>query len=173
LLNPSAPRRTKLRAQAAAKRERERAQAVSELQDNIEEIQNNLGSDMLTENPAVGRSFIAANRVRADHYKGMSPAEQEGVLMEQAAQRAQAAERGARGKAEDAAVDAQMESIRKLGLYNDAQVAAMRAQLRKQVMEENQGLAASQYASKSYLDTKVFKNEIEASFFDQFNTTSR
>jgi len=160
-------------AQAAAKRERERAQAVSELQDNIEEIQNNLGSDMLTENPAVGRSFIAANRVRADHYKGMSPAEQEGVLMEQAAQRAQAAERGARGKAEDAAVDAQMESIRKLGLYNDAQVAAMRAQLRKQVMEENQGLAASQYASKSYLDTKVFKNEIEASFFDQFNTTSR
>lgn len=160
-------------AQAAAKRERERAQQVSELQDNIEEIQANLAGDILTENPAVGRSFIAANRVRPDHYKGMSPAEQQEVLNEQAAQRAQAAERAARAKAEEAAIDAQMEQMRKLGQYNDAQVAAMRAEVRKKVLEENQGLAASQYASKSYLDTKVFKNEIDASFFEQFNTSSR
>ena len=160
-------------AQAAAKRERERAKAVSELQDNIEEIQANLAGDILTENPAVGRSFIAANRVRPDHYKGMSPAEQESILAEQAAQRAQMAERAARTKAEDAAVDAQIEQMRKLGEYNDAQVAAMRAEMRKQYMEENQGLAASQYASKSYLDSKVFKNEIDSSFFEQFNTSSR
>ena len=43
-------------AQAAAKREREAAAQKSELQDNIEEIQSNLGSDTLTESPAVGRS---------------------------------------------------------------------------------------------------------------------
>jgi len=160
-------------AQAAAKRERERAQQVSELQDNVEEIQGNLAGDILSENPAVGRSFIAPNRVRPDHYKGMSPAEQEAILMEQAAQRAQGAERAAAAKAEEAGLDAQMESMRKLGAYNDAQVAAMRAEMRKSVMEENQGLAASQTASKSYINTKIFKNEIEASFFDQFNTSSR
>lgn len=57
---------------------------MSELQDNIEEIQANLAGDLLTENPASGRSFVAENRVRRDHYKGMSPAEQEAVLKEQA-----------------------------------------------------------------------------------------
>merc|ERR1719231_1080939 len=77
-------------AQAAAKREREAASQKAELQDNIEEIQNNLSGDMLTENPAVGRSFIAPNRVRPDHYKGMSPAEQKAVLDAQSAQRSQA-----------------------------------------------------------------------------------
>merc|ERR1719409_1664588 len=75
-------------AQAAAKRERERVQQLSELQDNIEEIQNNMAGDMLTENPIVGRSFMAPNRVRPDHYKGFAPEERNEVLMEQASQRA-------------------------------------------------------------------------------------
>jgi len=160
-------------AQAAAKRERERANMVSELQDNIEEIQANLAGDILTENPAVGRSFIAPNRVRPDHYKGMAPAEQQAILNEQAAQRAQNAERAAAMKAEEAAIDAQMEHMRKLGAYNDAQVAAMRAEMRKKTLEENQGLAQAQFAAQSYLNSKVFVNEIDAGFFDQFNTMSR
>merc|ERR1719224_264895 len=76
-------------AQAAAKREREAAAQKAELQDNVEEIQNNLAGDVLTENPSVGRSFIAPNRVRPDHYKGMSPHEQQAILAAQEAQRAQ------------------------------------------------------------------------------------
>merc|ERR1740138_275141 len=76
-------------AQAAAKREREAAAQKAELQDNIEEIQNNLAGDVLTENPSVGRSFIAPNRVRPDHYKGMPPMEQAAFLAAQEAQRAQ------------------------------------------------------------------------------------
>lgn len=160
-------------AQAAAKRERERAQQMSELQDNIEEIQANLAGDLLTENPAIGRSFVAANRVRPDHYKGMSPAEQEAVQQEQATQRMQNAELAALKKAEDEAIDAQMEAMRKLGAYNDAQVASMRAEMRKKLMQENQGLAKSQVAQNSFMDSTVFKNEIDPSFFDQFNTSSR
>jgi len=121
----------------------------------------------------VGRSFIAPNRVRPDHYKGMAPAEQQAILNEQAAQRAQNAERAAAMKAEEAAIDAQMEHMRKLGAYNDAQVAAMRAEMRKKTLEENQGLAQAQFAAQSYLNSKVFVNEIDAGFFDQFNTMSR
>ena len=81
--NPSVPTTLLPLWQAAAKREKDRAQQMSELQDNIEEIQANLAGDLLTENPAIGRSFVATNRVRPDHYKGMSPAEQESVLQEQ------------------------------------------------------------------------------------------
>merc|ERR1740138_918120 len=160
-------------AQAAAKREREAASQKAELQDNIEEIQNNLASDLLTENPAVGRSFIAPNRVRPDHYKGMPPAEQEGVLLAQATQRQQNMAVAAATKAEEAATDASIESMRRSGAYQDAQVAAMRAEMRKQLMEENKVMAKGQNATKSFLNTNVFKNAIDASFFDQFGTTSR
>jgi len=160
-------------AQAAAKREREAAAQKAELQDNIEEIQNNLAGDVLTENPSVGRSFLAPNRVRPDHYKGMSPYEQQAILAAQEAQRYQKASADAAAKAEDAAADASMEATRRAGAYQDAQVAAMRASMRKQVMEENATLAKKQYAAKSFLATNVFTNAIDASFFDQFGTTSR
>ena len=160
-------------AQAAAKREREAAAQKSELQDNIEEIQNNLAGDMLTENPAVGRSFLAPNRVRPDHYKGMSPAEQEAIVAAQAAQRTQKLATTMASKAEDAATDAHMEATRKAGAYQDAQVAAMRAEMRAKIMEDNQVIAKQQYATKAFLNEKVFKNAVDASFFDQFGTSSR
>lgn len=160
-------------AQAAAKREREAAQQKAELQDNVEEIQNNLAGDLLTENPAVGRSFIAPNRVRPDHYKGMSPAEQQAILEAQATQRMQHLATTAATKADDEAGQAQMEATRRAGAYQDAQVAAMRAELRKQIAEDNQVLAKQQYATKSFLNEQCFKNAIDASFYDQFNTTSR
>jgi len=160
-------------AQAAAKRERERVAQLSELQDNIEEIQNNMAGDMLTENPIVGRSFLAPNRVRSDHYKGMAPEERTAILMEQEAQRAAKDKHFAEEKAIDAAADAQMEHMRRMGCYSEAQVAAKRAELRKKVMEENQTLAEEQFATKSFLVKNVYTNSIEPSFFDQFGTSSR
>lgn len=118
-------------AQAEAKRARERSAQQAELQDNIEEIQNNLAGDVLTENPAVGRSYMSANRVRPDHYKGMSPAEQQAILEAQEAQRLQNLAKSAQAKTDDAAADAAMEFTRRQGAYQDAQVAAMRAETRK------------------------------------------
>jgi len=160
-------------AQAAAKRERDAAAQKAELQDNVEEIQNNLAGDLLTENPGVGRSFIAPNRVRPDHYKGMSPQEQIDFREAQALQRAQNAEKSAADKAMGTYEDAMLESVRQQGAYQDAQVAFKRAELRKQLMNDNQDLAGKQFASKSFLNTKVYNNAIDASFFDQFGTTSR
>jgi hypothetical protein len=160
-------------AQAAAKREREAAAQKAEMQDNVEEIQKNLAADLLTENPAVGRSFAAANRLRPDHYKGMSPAEQQAIWETQEAQRQQGAALKAASKQEERAADHAIESTRRMGAYQDAQVAAMRADMRKKVMEENADLAKQQFAAKSYLASNVFTNSIDVSFFNQFGTTSR
>ena len=160
-------------AQAAAKREREAAAQKAELQDNTEEIQCNLASEMLTENPVVGRSFVAPNRLRPDHYKGMSPAEQVAVIAAQDMQRTQNLVVAATAKADGAAIDAAMEATRRMGAYQDAQVAAMRADMRKQLMEDNLGIAKQQYSGKWHLNEKVYKNALDASFFDQFGTTSR
>ena len=142
-------------AQTAAKREREAAAAKAELQDNIEEIQNNLAGDLLTENPAVGRSFIAPNRVRPDHYKGMAPMEQAAFFAAQEQQRTQALEAAALSKAESLAADAAMEATRRAGAYQDAQVAMMRAEMRKALMDENTVIAKQQYASKAFLTSQV------------------
>ena len=160
-------------AMAAAKRERELAAQKADLQDNVEEIQNQLRSDVLTENPLVGRSFLAPNRLRPDHYKGMAPEELAAIAATQELQRQQAAAAKATEKAEDLAADAMMEAARKAGAYQDAQVAAMRAEMKAKLMDENAALAKQQFASKSFLTTNVFTNAIDASFFDQFGTTSR
>ena len=76
-------------------------------------------------------------------------------------------------KAENAAYDAQAEMMRQHGAYNDAQVAAMRAEMRKKLVEENLEIAEKQASAKSFLATNVYTNAIDASFFDQFGTTSR
>ena len=160
-------------AMAAAKRERELAAQKADLQDNVEEIQNQLRSDVLTENPLVGRSFLAPNRLRPDHYKGMAPEELAAIAATQELQRQQAAAAKATEKAEDLAADAMMEAARKAGAYQDAQVATMRAEMKAKLMDENAALAKQQFAAKSFLTTNVFTNAIDASFFDQFGTTSR
>eukprot|EP00327_Prymnesium_parvum_P000787 CAMPEP_0182825002 /NCGR_PEP_ID=MMETSP0006_2-20121128/15598_1 /TAXON_ID=97485 /ORGANISM="Prymnesium parvum, Strain Texoma1" /LENGTH=385 /DNA_ID=CAMNT_0024952051 /DNA_START=37 /DNA_END=1194 /DNA_ORIENTATION=- len=160
-------------AMVAAKQERERARQAADMQDNISEMQANLANAAMADDPAFGRSFLNPNRLRRDHYKGMSAAEKEAIKQEQIAQRDLYLERKAREKAEEEAVNAQMDQYAKMQLYNDAQEAALRAEMRKKVMEENQSLAASQLAAKTYLNTKVFNNEIDDSFFEQFNTTSR
>lgn len=161
------------RAQAAAKRERERALQVAELQDSVEEIQANLQGTTLTEDPTVGQSFINPDRVRPDHYKGMSPEEQQAIKLQQEAQRQQKQVAAEQAKAEAAAEDAQAEQLRRMGDYQELMVARKRAELRKQMTLENQQLAQEQLASKTYLDTKVFTNAIHPSFFNQFNTSSR
>ena len=108
-------------AQASAKRERERAQQVSELGDNVAEIQGALSSSTLTEDPSVGTSYIAAHRARPDHYKGMPFESQQAILAEQSAQREYKAAADARAKSEKVASDAELEHARRIGCYTDAQ----------------------------------------------------
>jgi len=160
-------------AMAAAKREREAAMQKAELQDNVVEIQANLASDLLTENPAVGRSFVAPNRLRPDHYKGMAPDEQAAfrdALTLQSHQKAALAEMQ---KQEKQASEAAMEYDRLQGAYQDAQVASMRAMMRKKIQQDNLKLQEQQFASKVFLKKNVYTNSIDTSFYDQFGTSSR
>ena len=139
----------------------------------MEEIQNNLAGDLLTENPEVGRSYIAPNRLRPDHYKGMPAEQQQAILLEQEAQRTAKLGAKAAAKMEDSQLDAYAESSRKMACYTEAEVQASRAEMRTRVMEENLGLASNQSASKAFLKTQVYTNSVDPIFFDQFGQTSR
>jgi hypothetical protein len=160
-------------AQAAAKRERESAAQKAELQDNIEEIQNHLSSDILTENPLIGRSTLAPNRLRPDHYKGMAPEESALFREVMEHQRLAKLDKEARDKAISRAEDAAYEHSRLQGAYQDAQVAQMRSSMRRALMEENKALAEQQFASKSFLTSQVYTNAIDASFYDQWGKSAR
>lgn len=160
-------------AQASAKRERERAAQVSELGDNVAEIQGALASSTLTEDPSVGTSYIAAHRARPDHYKGMPFESQQAILQEQAAQRDYKAAATAQAKAEKVASDAELEHARRIGCYTDAQVAQTRSEVRTALKDENLRIAQEQRSTRAYMETNVFPNAITEDFFSQFNTTSR
>ena len=121
----------------------------------------------------MGRSYIAPNRLRPDHYKGMSPAEQQAILYEQEMQRKYNEATSEQAKAEQAQADAQLEALRQQRCVAEAQVAAMRADMRKQLQASNLELAKEQAAAQAFLDTKVFPNAVDDDFFKQFNTTSR
>jgi hypothetical protein len=156
-----------------AKRERERGEQVQSLQDSVEEIQQALASDSLTENPAVGRSFIAPHRVRPDHYKGMAPEQQQAIYQEVAEQQAMKKAADAAAAAQGAEVDAQLDYLRRLGNATEAEIAFKRAEARKAVAAENAELAREQLATKSFLTSQVFTNEVGPEYFDKFNTTAR
>ena len=62
---------------------------------------------------------------------------------------------------------------RQQGLYQDAQVAQMRTEMRRALMEENKALAEQQFASKSFLTSQVYTNAIDASFYDNWGKSAR
>jgi len=130
-------------------------------------------SDSLTENPAVGRSFIAPHRVRLDHYKGMAPEQQQAIYQEVAEQQAMKKAADAAAAAQSAEVDAQLDYLRRLGNATEAEIAFKRAEARKAVAAENAELAREQLATKSFLTSQVFTNEVGPEYFDKFNTTAR
>jgi hypothetical protein len=76
-------------------------------------------------------------------------------------------------KQEKQASEAAMEYDRLQGAYQDAQVASMRAMMRKKIQQDNLTLQEQQFASKVFLKKNVYTNSIDTSFYDQFGTSSR
>lgn len=145
-------------AQATAKKEREMALAAEETAHNVKEIQDHL--------------LNLSGTATGDPSKGFTEAQRDAIKREQLAQLLEARERKARQEAEENAELLQMEQLRLRGLEQDALLKQMREEMRNSVMEENLALAATQAATKAFLNEQ-FTNEIDASFFEQFNTSSR
>ena len=165
-----APDELRLTAEAPSRASRPRVALVSLTRPRLPRPPQ---SDSLTENPAVGRSFIAPHRVRPDHYKGMAPEQQQAIYQEVAEQQAMKKAADAAAAAQSAEVDAQLDYLRRLGNATEAEIAFKRAEARKAVAAENAELAREQLATKSFLTSQVFTNEVGPEYFDKFNTTAR
>jgi len=160
-------------AQARAKKERERAAQAAEVRDNLAEIENNLSSTLLNEDPSVSRSYISPNRVRPDHFKGFSADEHQAILQQQAEQATERQEAEAEERAWSSQVAEEIEHMRQVRCSTEAQLEAKRAEMRRVFAEENRQLAETQKSNQSFLDSVVYPNQVSEHFFSFFNTTSR
>lgn len=153
-----------------AKEDQEKKQ---ELEDNFTEISNQVYSDMLTENPSVASSAFGSHRVITDRWKGMSPAEVLEVRETQQRQVEEAKRLREEEQLRDSNWEAQRLAQAKQATIYEREEMRTRTALNKQQAEENRRLAAAQKDRLNHLDKEVYTNDPTASYFMQFNTSSR
>ncbi|KAL4227175.1 Protein Tax-1 [Mactra antiquata] len=160
----------------ALKREREekdRLHKQQELDDNMTEIANHVFGDVLTENPAVAQSAFGPHRVITDRWKGMSPQQLEDIRQQQEKQRLEKERLAQEQKLRDIEHDRQRVANARAGMLLEREHDRKREELNRRMADENRRLAQEQTSHKEFLDKEVYTNPPTASYFMQFNTSTR
>lgn len=161
--------------QALAKErdEKERLHKQQQLDDNMTEIANHVFGDVLTENPAVAQSAFGPHRVITDRWKGMSPSQLEDIRRQQDLQRKEKERLQQEKKLRDEEFDRQRVAQARAAMLLEREQERKREELNKRMADENRRLAQEQKAHKDYLDKEVYTNPPTASYYMQFNTSTR
>ncbi|XP_051683088.1 RIB43A-like with coiled-coils protein 1 isoform X3 [Oryctolagus cuniculus] len=134
------------KAQAAELAERQRREHQQEREANLKEIQSQVTSNLLTENPQVARNPRAPHRVLPHCWKGMTPEQRVAIRKAQGAQRH---EKEAQRQAEQALKtewENQARRVAQATLELEEQERILCAELRRGLGSLNQYLAAEQKA---------------------------
>lgn len=158
---------------ARERSEKERLQKQQELDDNMTEIANHVFGDVLTENPAVAQSAFGPHRVITDRWKGMSPSQLEEVRKQQEKQRLEKERLAQEEKLRDLEHDRQRLANARAAMLLERESERKREELNRRMADENRRLAQEQQSHKDYLDKEVYTNPPAASYFMQFNTSTR
>ncbi|XP_068819148.1 RIB43A-like with coiled-coils protein 1 [Capricornis sumatraensis] len=150
------------------RREHQRQQEV-----NLVEVQNQIPSGQLAENPQVAQNPVAPHRVLPYCWKGMTP-EQRATIKK--VQETQHHEKEAQRQAEQA-LDAKWESqainLAQAAMELEEQEKELCAEFRRGLGSFNQQLANEQKAQQNYLNSLIYTNQTTAQYYLQFNTNSR
>ncbi|KAG3272169.1 RIB43A-like with coiled-coils protein 1 isoform X1 [Ictidomys tridecemlineatus] len=161
------------KAQAAELAERQRLEHQRQQEANLMEIQNQVTSDFLTENPQVAQNSMAPHRVLPYCWKGMTP-EQRAAIRK--VQEAQCHAKEAQHQAEQA-LDTEWESqtmhLAQAAQELEEQERELCAEFRRGLGSFNQQLAKEQKAQQNYLNSIIYTNQPTAQYHLQFNTSSR
>ncbi|XP_062040386.1 RIB43A-like with coiled-coils protein 1 isoform X2 [Lepus europaeus] len=161
------------KAQAAELAERQRREHQQEREANLKEIQSQVTSNLLTENPQVARNPRAPHRVLPHCWKGMTPEQRVAIRKAQDAQRH---EKEAQRQAEQALKTEWENQARRAAqatLELEEQERILCAELRRGLGSLNQYLAAEQKAQQKYLNSMIYTNQPTDQYYLQFNTSSR
>lgn len=151
----------------------EREMKVLEQEENLEELNNNLQSDFLNENPATCISAENPARVKKYHYKGMSPAELANIRQTQLMQSAEAVAAKLAEKKDEEHWDLVTEAVRRNVITGEREIQRRKKEIAKSVLDENKRLMAETKQRYDYLHKTVYANEVSEQYFQQFGTSSR
>lgn len=161
------------KALAREREEKERLHKQQQLDDNMTEIANHVFGDVLTENPAVAQSAFGPHRVITDRWKGMSPQQLEDIRKQQDLQRIEKERLQQEKKLRDEEFDRQRVAHARAAMLLEREQERKREELNRRLADENRRLAQEQKAHKDFLDKEVYTNPPNASYFMQFNTSTR
>ncbi|XP_063064409.1 RIB43A-like with coiled-coils protein 1 [Engraulis encrasicolus] len=159
--------------QALAQQRAAKERSERELDEGLcmREIKHMLSSDILTGRPEASNTPLGG--VLSDRWRGMTPEQRDAILREQEQQRKEKERRR------------QQEQQRERGWDEQrlAQARALEEQERKsreverlqriQMDKQNQQLAQEQREYQQYLDKQLYRNQPNARYFTQFNTSTR
>ncbi|PIK53966.1 putative RIB43A-like with coiled-coils protein 2-like [Apostichopus japonicus] len=154
-------------------KEKKRLSNEEELDNNFTEIANLINGDMLTENPDVASSAFGPHRVITDRWKGMSPEQIEEIRRIQELQRQEKKQLMEEEEQRNKEWDKQRLADARVATLMEREQERMRKALEKEQAESNARLSADQKAHMEYMDKEVYTNPPTASYFQQFNTSSR
>lgn len=154
-------------------KERKRLAEEEELDNNFTEMANLINGDMLTENPDVASSAFGPHRVITDRWKGMSPEQIAEVRRIQELQRQEKKQLQSEEQQRNEEWDRQRLADARVATLMDREQERMRKALEKEQVDSNLRLSADQKAQQEYLNKEVYTNPPTASYFQQFNTSSR
>jgi len=150
-----------------------REMKVLEQQENLEEVNNNLASDFLSENPATCISCENPSRVKKYHYKGMTP---EQIALIRQAQVAQTQDKKATKlceKDDEEHWDLVTEAVRRNVLTGEREIQRRKKEVERATMHANKQLEAEKKLRYDYIYNTLYTNEPEEGYFQQFGTSSR
>ncbi|XP_019574482.2 RIB43A-like with coiled-coils protein 1 isoform X1 [Rhinolophus sinicus] len=161
------------KAKAAELAEQKRQEHQHQQEANFMEIQNQIMSDLLTENPQVAQHSASPRRVLAYCWKGMTPEQRAAIMKAQEMQRhEQEAQRQAK-QALDAEWESQTTCLAQAAMELEEQERQLCAEFQRGLGSFNQHLAKEQKAQENYLNSIIYTNQPTAEYHLQFNTSSR
>ncbi|XP_008050123.1 RIB43A-like with coiled-coils protein 1 isoform X1 [Carlito syrichta] len=161
------------KAQAADRAKQQRHEYQREQEANLMEIQNQIISDLLTENPQVAQQPIAPHRVLPYCWKGMTPEQQAAIRKVQETQRLEKEAQRQAQQALDTEWESQTMHSTQAVLELEEQERELCAEFRRGLGSFNQQLAKEQKAQRNYLNSIIYNNQPTAQYHLQFNTNSR
>ncbi|XP_007956948.1 RIB43A-like with coiled-coils protein 1 [Orycteropus afer afer] len=161
------------KAQVEELAERQRREHQHEQEANCLDIQNQITSDLLTENPKVAQNLLSHHRVLPYCWKGMTPEQRAAIRKVQEVQRCEKEAQRQAEQALDAKWESQIMRSAQAALELEQQERELCAEFRKGLGSFNQQLAKEQKAQQNYLNTIIYTNQPTAQYHLQFNTSSR
>ena len=146
--------------QAEARKQLEMQKRAESEADALEDIRNQLESDILTENPATTVNAVNPNRVVPYHFKGLPIEQRQAILDEQARQRQELAEQRERQRREEAEWAAQQQRVQRELLLQERRVQRERQAMLQALASEHKTQAAEQKDRQRFMNREVYANEV-------------